>query len=210
MAGVRAVIFDVGNVIVPVDLFKVCTGLTWFSGMSTSNIYKEIFDSGLSRRFSEGRLTPRKFYQEVCCSIGAPTLSFEEFKDIWNSIFEDNAEIESVLESIRPGIKLLLLTDINSIHWAHISKLPVIKKFFPRSQQRVLSFRFGVRKPDERIFHCALERCCCSVGNVLYVDDVYPNVKAFQNLGGKGLLYHCGVHSTDKLKEALRNYGAIT
>lgn len=152
MTKIKCIIFDFGRVIGNFDHMITCNKLVGFSDCSADEIYRLIFKSGLEKQYDEG-LDFETFYNKVAGAIGAnKKLTIEMFAEIWGDIFSENSGIERVLEKIRPGIKVLLLSNTNPAHWKYISQIPAVQKFFGNDRQLILSFKLGFRKPDERIF----------------------------------------------------------
>lgn len=209
---VRAAVFDFGNVLAPFSHLKACTGLAQFSDLGPSEIYKAIFDDGINKRFDEGKLRAKKFYEEVSRKIDVNTkLGFGPFSDAWNSIFDHNPDMEPFLSEVRPDVKLFLLSNTNEIHWSYISELPVIQRFFSKRKQQVLSFRTRVIKPHPLAFLKVIARTGCERDGILYVDDIHANVKAWEALAGRGqgFVYHCELHSIDRLKVKFGSLGLL-
>lgn len=207
---VRAVLFDIGNVIIGFDHQTICDRLRTFTGLSARDIYHQIFSSPLMRRYDEGNVASEEFYEVVIKQIQADTrLTFEAFTQIWQATFIENPAIDRLLDRLQPEIPTILLSNTNELHWQYLAKHPVVRKHFADEGLLVLSFQVGCCKPDERIFREALSRCGCAAKEALYVDDIASYVEAFVRFGGKGIIYNCQTDPMGRLERELSSWGLL-
>jgi FMN phosphatase YigB (HAD superfamily) len=203
---IRAIVFDFGKVLAEFDHMKTCAGLAKFSisNLTESEIHKIIFEEGLEKEYDSGKIGSHDFFIAVCRKINASIeLNFDEFAKIWGNIFTPNVKIEELLISIRPEIKMILLSNTNELHWDYIEKIPVIQEFFSDPKFLVRSYEQGMRKPEPGIFQLAIEKAGCPPEEMIYIDDVQDYVDVFQGLGGHGILYDCTKESVDELRKKL-------
>ena len=190
---VKAIIFDWGNVLGPINHQKACEVFSAFSEMPTDKIYKVIFESGIEKDFDEGQSTPEQFYSQVCEAINVSkgNMSLEECKIAWQEVLlGDNKKMECVLHYIKNDVKMLLLSNTNVWHWEVLSKSSIVKKFFSSLWQQILSFKVHCRKPDDLIYHEGIRRCGYDPREILYIDDIPKFAQKFGNLGGQHIVYH--------------------
>lgn len=206
---IKCAIFDFGNVIGEFDHMITCCKLADFSKFSPKEIYEKIFKGGLEKEFDEGKISSSNFHKKVCEAILCSNLKDFDFFEIWGNIFSENKDIEEVLKCIKPGVKILLLSNTNQIHWSYISQMPVIKKYFSSEDNQILSFRIGARKPDEKIFLEAIKRCNCKTEEIIYIDDIPEYIEIFKKLGGYGILYNCQIDPIEKPEKELVNFKAL-
>ena len=208
--GMKAIVFDFGRVIADFDHMKTCNGLSSFSDLSPKEIHQKIFKSDLEKDFDQGKISPFNFYQKVKQVIKASDkLTFVLLQEIWGDIFIENPGIETIIKKIEPGIKILLLSNTNQIHWRYISQIKVIKSHFAQEKNLVLSFQIGCRKPDLRIFQEAILRCGNNPTDIIYVDDIPEYVAVFEKLEGHGIIYNCRTNPIEKLQKGLSKFGVL-
>jgi FMN phosphatase YigB (HAD superfamily) len=200
---IRAVLFDLGRVIVNFDHAQICHGLARFCPYQAAEVHHIIFDGGLERQYDEGKLTSTEFYAEVLRRLHAEHLSYAEFATIWGDIFTLNADIFSLIPRLDPQVKRLLISNTNEIHWQYIRKFAPIVQYFSDPQQWVLSFAVQTRKPDTRIYTEAIRRAGVAAREILYLDDIPAYAEAFRALQGQAIVYDCRFHSREYLEKLL-------
>jgi putative hydrolase of the HAD superfamily len=131
----------------------------------------------------------------------ALTITFEEFKDIWNPIFWENPRVIEAIEYLKAkGYPLFLLSDTNELHFAHIiDQYPIVHAF----DEWILSFEVGAKKPEKRIYDVIFEKMDVDGSDVFYVDDLERNVEAARSLGIEGLVFR----DAEDLWRALKDKG---
>jgi len=207
---INAIVFDFGRVIANFDHMRSCYGLSSFSSLSPEQIYRKIFKSSLEKKFDQGELSPSDFYQEVRQLIKASNrLTFTSFYEIWGNIFSENPGIKTILEKIKPEIKIFLFSNTNEIHWHYISQIEAIKSYFIHEKKLILSFQIGYCKPDPRFFQEVIIRCENDPTDILYIDDISKYVKTFVKLGGHGIIYNCQIDSIEKLAKELSHFNVL-
>lgn len=203
---IKAVLFDLGNVLTDVDNMETCRNLAPFSHLSPEKIWDTIFESEYEQ-YDKGMITSQEFYNAVKERISAnPALTMERFVDAWNNIFTPNPEIGQVLSRINPGIRLVLISNTNDLHWQHLSRDPIIRQFFGDQERVALSFQEHSRKPDPQFFRVGIEKCQCKPQEIFFIDDIAENVEAFKNLEGNAIVWNCQADSIEKLLRALEEH----
>jgi FMN phosphatase YigB (HAD superfamily) len=197
---VRAVIFDLGNVIVPFDPQRRVLEFAAVCPYTTAEISSRVAASGLAQRFETGQVSPQEFYHGICRTLDLQ-VSYSEFCRIWSSIFLPETLIpESLLESLHLRYRLLMLSDTDPIHFSTIGKnYPIIRHF----DARVLSYEVGARKPSSRIFQAAIARAGFPASQCLFTDDSAANVEAARNEGMVAVQFR----SLPQLEAEFRAYG---
>ena len=177
---IKAVLLDLGNVIVPVDFSRCHAAFEQVCSFPAQEIPGRLRPSGLVERFETGRITPEEFVSEVCGILGL-RVSTPQFWAIWSSIFLSQTLIpESLLEGLRRRQRLVLLSNTNAIHFAMIEeRYPLLRHF----DDFVLSFRVGAMKPSPVIYREAIARAGCRPEECFYADDIGRFVEAAREEG---------------------------
>ena len=170
----RAIIFDLGNVIVPFDFNRAYDRMEAISGLGREEIRRRISAAGIGPRLECGRIETRDFVARVNGLLGT-SVGYEEFLEMWVSIFEQRALIpEALLLSIRERYRMLLLSNTNALHFGWLDKtFPHLGHF----HHRVLSHEVMATKPDPRIYQEAIRRSGCRPEECFFTDDVEDYVK---------------------------------
>jgi putative hydrolase of the HAD superfamily len=99
---------------------------------------------------------------------------------LWSAIFTPMPETIALLEEIRGRCRLMLISNTNALHFAYLAQhAPFIFLF----DDRILSFRVGLRKPDPAIFRHALDLAGARAEETLCIDDRIENIAAAEALG---------------------------
>ena len=177
---IKAVIFDLGRVIVPFDFRRGYERIAPLCGLPAEEIPKRIAPSGLVNRFESGAIAPRDFVREFSKLIGLET-SYETFCEIWSSIFLPETLIpESMVAGIAQRYRTVLLSNTNAIHYAMLrANYPLLRHF----HACVLSFEVGAMKPMPAIYRRAIEAAQCLPGECFFTDDMPAFVEAARAQG---------------------------
>jgi glucose-1-phosphatase len=107
-----------------------------------------------------------------------------------------------LLAEVQQSVQIGCLSNTNSMHWDHQTSLwPVLDMF----DFRFLSFKLGLAKPDEAIFHAVAERLPFRRDRILYFDDVAVNSDAAKSFGFRSEQ----VRGIDEVRTALREFGVL-
>src|SRR3972149_10946698 len=112
---IKTVLFDLGNVIIPVDFRRCHEALARVCPHPPEKVPKIMVSTGLPKRFEQGEVSPEDFVREACQLLDMQ-ISFDEFWEVWTSIFLPETLIpESLLEGLRRHYRLLLLSNTNTV-----------------------------------------------------------------------------------------------
>jgi putative hydrolase of the HAD superfamily len=176
----RAVIFDVGRVIIRVDLSRSMAALGHRRGLSHLQVLRELEADPHWPDWQEGRMAPRDWYAYLSKKLNF-SHSFDEFCTIWNSVLEPEPLLPvSLFERLATKCRLALLSNTDPIHVAHFEAAYEFVRFFP---VRVYSCRVGSSKPSPMIFHHALREVGAMPDEAMFIDDMHVNVMAAASLG---------------------------
>ena len=176
----KTVIFDLGGVIVPLDFRRGYAALESICPYRAEEIPSRIAATGLVPELEKGLVPPEEFAGRVSDALGM-RVNFEEFCDLWSTIFPPHTLIpESLLEGLRGRYRLLLLSNTNAIHFPFIEKhYPLLRHF----DEFVLSYEVGAMKPAPEMYRAAIARSECAPEECFFTDDVLDNVEAARREG---------------------------
>lgn len=187
MAGkLRAIIFDIGRVLIRVDLGRSMKGLATGTSLSPAELWSAIEKDPRWRDWQEGRVTPRDWHLHLAKKLG-DRLTFEQFTEAWNAALDPTPILpQSMLEGLAGKYRLALLSNTDPIHVAHIEKTYAFVKLFPA---RIYSCAVGASKPDPLIFREALRALKAEAKEALFIDDIEAYVQAARGLGMAGIQF---------------------
>ena len=176
----RAVIFDVGRVIILVDLSRSMGSLGKRDGLTHLEVLRELETDPRWPDWQEGRMTPRDWHAHLAKKLQFP-YSFDEFCAIWNGVLAPGQILpDSLFERLGRTCRLGLLSNTDPIHVAHFEANYSFVRYFP---SRVYSCRVGSSKPSPAIYHRALREVEATPEETLFIDDMLENVHAAAGLG---------------------------
>jgi glucose-1-phosphatase len=199
---IRAVIFDLGKVLVDFDFQIAARKIYSLSGKNPKEIYDFFFNSPLTQSFEEGRISPEDFFVEVKKHLGLK-ISFNEFLPVWNGIFfltDENKKVYHLSKSLKKDYKVVLLSNVNVLHFEYLKQnFPVFDTF----DHIFTSYEAGFIKPDPRIYQKVITALGCEPAEIFYTDDREELIAAANKLGLRGFIYR----GFEQLKQDLASCG---
>ena len=196
----RAIIFDIGRVLIRVNISRAMEGLATGLSLAPQEVWSAIEKDPRWVDWQEGRISPRDWHLHLCKRLGA-TLTFEEFSEVWNRALDpDPIHSESFFGKLSKNYRLGLLSNTDAIHMSHEEARFPFFRYFP---VRIYSYRVGASKPDPIIYRKALEACKVRAEEAVYIDDVAAYAEAAKRLGMTGVVFQ----SPEQLQSELRTLG---
>jgi epoxide hydrolase-like predicted phosphatase len=187
---VKAIIFDLGGVIVDLDFSNFYNSIITQSPLNKpqTQIILEFFRQ--SDIYHQGLMGDEEFYHLACDLLQVCELDQKSFFTAFNSIISGfNSEIAELLKTIKHNtrIKLICLSNINSSHWEFlVSKKWGFLKFF---DDLILSHEVHLTKPARKIFEYAIEKAGCKPEEIVFIDDGINNIRMARELGIIGIKF---------------------
>jgi HAD superfamily hydrolase (TIGR01509 family) len=182
----RAIIFDIGRVLVRLDVAGAMGGLAGTISLTPQETWAAIEHDPRWRDWQEGRMSPRDWQLHICRRLGV-NLTFEQFSEIWNHVLDPTPLLDGpFLESLSKRYCLAVLSNTDPIHVAELEKRFDFFRFF---KHRIYSCAVGASKPSPLIFRAALRACKTTADNAIYIDDIPAYVEAARQLGMTGIVF---------------------
>ncbi|MDD4980512.1 MAG: HAD hydrolase-like protein [Candidatus Omnitrophica bacterium] len=179
---VKAIIFDLGNVVVDFDHRIAAKKISRFTPKTAQEIFDLFFDSKLTGLFEEGKISSREFFLKVKETLDLK-LDYNGFLPIWNEIFflsEKNQAVYALAKSLKKRYKVVLLSNINILHFDYLKKNFSV---FDAFHTVITSYESGFRKPHPSIYQEALNVLKASAPEVFYTDDRSELIEGACRLG---------------------------
>jgi putative hydrolase of the HAD superfamily len=182
----RAVIFDIGRVLVGVDVSRAMTGLAAGLSLSPGELWTALQNDPHWPDWQEGRMSPHDWHLHLLRRLGI-ALTFEQFTTVWNLALDPKPlQDDGLLEKLSKTYRLALLSNTDPIHVAYMEANYSFFRLFPA---RIYSCTAGASKPSPLLYLEALRACKVQSSEAVYIDDVLPYVEAARNLGMAGIHY---------------------
>jgi epoxide hydrolase-like predicted phosphatase len=177
---IKAVIFDLGGVLVRTEDQQQRRQLADRLGISRHQMYHLVFDSQSAQLASQGKMTVAEHWEAVRQALGLPEEEFQRVpQEFWAG---DRLDMELVvyIRSLRSRYRTALLSNAWDDLRGYLTDHWRIADAF---DELVISAEVGVTKPEPRIYRLALERLGVAPGEAVFVDDFKENVDAARALG---------------------------
>jgi len=197
---IRALIFDLGRVLLNLDPEASYARMSALSGLSSDEIRSLFRGSRLSHDFESGRIPARDFARRVCELLGTD-VPYEDFREAWYAMVDQGAIVpEEFIVALRRKYRLVLLSNTNELHFEMLrARCSMLNHF----DGYTLSYQVGAQKPDKAIYLDAIEKSRCEPQECFYTDDIEEYVQAARRMGINAAQFP----GFEELKTILRDAG---
>jgi putative hydrolase of the HAD superfamily len=183
---IRAVIFDLGRVLVNIDNPLLVKKL--FKGLDADNpqeLGRNTMRDPAMVEFNCGRIPAQEFHRRMCERYQLD-LEFDTFKKLWCEIFYPMDGMEDLVRSVSKKRTVGLLSDTDPIHWSFIrTRWPWIAAI----KNPTLSYEVGSMKPEAAIYLAAAENVNTPVQHCLFIDDLQTNIDGARAVGMRAIRF---------------------
>ncbi len=202
MVMIRHILFDLGNVLVPVnwdiafgrliphlppDLADLCAN----DRLAFQNLLAEP-----ATALETGRIEFDEFFR-IVRDILRTDLSEEEFHDIYCRIFSLDEEMVALGQILCERYGTWLVSNTSRAHYEYIVET------FPRVEfykDAALSFELGAMKPSAECYEKAARKFGIEPTSAVFIDDLPENVAGAVAAGMTGIVFRNKVQLLDELK----------
>jgi HAD superfamily hydrolase (TIGR01509 family) len=174
---IKAVLFDMGGVIVQLDSLETLLGP---SSLTSDKIWNQWILSEAVQQFERGMCKVEQFADRIVDELGlegSATDFIERFMNFPQGLYPGAVEmVASVPARITTGV----LSNTNALHWDAQKDAEVVRSLCERSY---LSYAIGLAKPERDIFDYAIADLGVRADQVLFIDDNQINVDGAKTTG---------------------------
>ena len=183
---IEVVVFDLGNVIIPVDFAKTTKAFVTLGGKQASELYHRAGQNYLFEELERGEVSRKEFLDRVRPILNHA--SDAEIVEAWNAMLShiDLSTFE-YLDKLRPRYRTYILSNINTYHAEWVAKAmrsasseQDISQYFDHV---FYSHEIGHRKPENRAWQIIVEQKGIDPKKTLFIDDKEINIEAAKALG---------------------------
>jgi glucose-1-phosphatase len=206
----KAVIFDIGRVIINLDFSRAFAPLAAVivdkNGsalrLSPDDVWKMVREDERWIDWQEGRLSPQEWYEHLMRQLKL-SLTYVQFRDAWNLVLHPQTILpDGLFARLGERCRLALLSNTDPLHLEAIQERFTFGRHFP---VRIYSCSAGMSKPSPTIYRATLDALGVSSSEALYVDDLQEFVDAVRALGLDAIRFE----SRDSLERQLRSRGLL-
>ncbi|MGA2662530.1 MAG: HAD family phosphatase [Verrucomicrobiota bacterium] len=199
---VKAVVFDLGKVLVDFDYMIAARRLAARSKMSPERLMAVLVRSSSFIEYERGRVTRRELFNEICRATGFNG-SLEEFALFFSDIFaEIKPMVELHAELRNRGFATYVFSNTNDLAVEHLRRA---FPFFGNFDGYIFSYEHGVLKPEAGLYEVLERQSGRRAGELLYLDDRLENTQAGAARGWEVILHE----SPEKSQAAIRGLGLL-
>ena len=196
---IRAVVFDLGKVLVDFDYEIAARTLALRSEASLEGIRSLIDQSPLLIRYEKSELSAQQFFEAVNAQIHFRG-TFEEFAAAFGDIFTEIPPMTQLQATLsRRKIPTFILSNTNDIAIGHIRRsFP----FFIKFTGHILSYEQRVLKPEQRIYEVAEQMSGCTGEEILFLDVRPENIEGAARRGWRTICHQSPDESIRQVESA--------
>ena len=196
---IRAVLFDMGGVIVRTEYQAPRQHLAERLGMEYDDLVKIVFDSDSGYKASVGAITVEEHWASVMKKLKRPATEMDAIRhEFFAGDIIDRTLID-FLRSLRGKYK----TGIISNAWGDLREYMVREKLDDAFDHMIISAEVGAVKPEAKIYQVALEQVGVKPKEMVFVDDFAVNIEGCEKVGIKGILFRDPDSAIKQLKALL-------
>lgn len=205
LSQIRNIIFDLGGVIINLDIPATIAAFNKLSDVPFEEIYTQAQQNELFDKFDKGLITDFDFFTQLRKELRYQGAD-EELLRAWNAMLLDvPARRLDLLVQLRLHYKTFLLSNTNETHVEaferELYRQHGVKNFNDYFEGVYYSCRMGMRKPDEEIFHTLLKKHRLAPSETIFIDDTEQHVRGAGRCGIKSYLLPKNMEVGDLLKE---------
>ena len=185
MKNIKAIIFDLGAVILNINYQNTIDGFEKLGVKNASSFYSKQVQSNLFNQIETGEISAKKFLKELQKETN--NASINQVSEAWNAMLLDLPENRlAFIRCLKKEYSIYLLSNTNSIHIdAFKKKIGASQwiKFCNLFEKMYLSYELGLRKPNVAIFKHILNEQSLKPQEVFFIDDSPQHIEGANKLG---------------------------
>ncbi len=208
---VKNIIFDLGNVIIDLDIDRTWLSLKHWLGDDFEMKLKNISpDNDIFIQFEIGKISEEEFFETLRQLMDAP-LSIKLLKEAWNAmLLQIPPQRFEMLSQLKERYNVFLLSNTNKTHvdWVDGYLRTVYNFTIQDFDERYFhkpyySHLIHLRKPDTDIYEYVLKDAQLKADETLFIDDNAHNIEGAKKVGLQTILHEIGAEIVDVMQPYL-------
>jgi epoxide hydrolase-like predicted phosphatase len=200
---IKAIIFDLGGVLVPERIRTIKKSIA--EELGTNNLDSLLNKDDLKGKTTRGEISLLDLYTDITKNLDTQ-ISPENLLNKHLTIYKREAtkldqDVMSIIESLKGKYSVACLTN-TEIEIAQFNKKRGLFNHFNKSY---ISTEMGAMKPQPKIYLRALEDLACLPEEAIFIDNKLEYVDGAKDVGINGILFQ----SAEKLREELKSYNVV-
>ena len=189
LEGIKNIIFDLGNVLIPLQVKKA--GEVFNSlmnqSLSTDQFIEKNYDA--FRQYETGKISTRAFVGAIRQHM-RPEVTDDQIKEAWNMVLGDfPGHYVEMLSRLKDHYQLYILSNTNELHAQFFeTRVPGVAHLGDLFDGLHYSHVEGLRKPQPELYEKILRDNNLVPQETLFADDLEENLEAAARQGIQTLL----------------------
>lgn len=182
---IKAVVFDIGGVLVDYDMPANITLLAKQLNVEEATI-EQIFFENLMVYPHLAALPEEAFWKKMSDQFHLPRIPREQVLiKTYQQTATPNSDMLAFVDFLsQKEVELVTLSNTIAAHVVALTEMNVFRSF----THKIFSYEVGMRKPDLAIFTHTLTRIGLKANEVVFIDDAEENIAAAQAVGMHSIL----------------------
>jgi putative hydrolase of the HAD superfamily len=186
MQKIRNIIFDLGGVLLNIDLKRTEDALKELGFDNLSSYMSQKHISSFFREYEMGKIDDAAFVQSIQ-SLSPKKLTEEQVINAWNALLLDFPEERiALLRKLKEKYRLFLLSNTNLIHYRKFQQQIYLQTggyLEDLFEKTYYSHTVGLSKPDLAIFRLVIDENKLDPAETIFVDDSEANIEGARQAG---------------------------
>ena len=204
MGQIKNIIFDLGGVIINLDIPKTIEEFNKLSRKPFESFYNQIKQNPVFDLFDKGQVSELDFFDEIRKALDI-NVSNEQLMFAWNAMLLDfPINRLELLTKLKTKYRLFLLSNTNETHVAAFEKQLLATHGYhnlePFFEKVYYSCRMNMRKPDTEIFEYVLKENNLKPEETIFIDDSPQHIEGALKIGIKAHFLSKGKETEELLQ----------
>lgn len=175
MGEIKNIVFDLGGVIINLDIPRTISEFNKLSTKPFESIYTQLQQSPIFDLFDKGQISESDFFLQLKDHL-KEGVTDTQMKEAWNVMLLDfPIHRLQLLSALKSNYRVFLLSNTNETHIAQLEsdlyKEHGYRNLEPFFEKVYYSCRIGMRKPDSEIFEFVLNQNNLNAHETIFIDD---------------------------------------
>jgi epoxide hydrolase-like predicted phosphatase len=176
---IKAVIFDMGGVLLRTEDQTNRVQLAERLGVPVRHVYDTVFNSETALQATVGTLKEDEHWTSVAEVFGLDDDELADFRKAFWSGDQLDETLVNFIRSLRPHYKTALLSNA----WSGTRENVAVHEFLDAFDITIFSAEIGMAKPNADIYEYMLEKLGVEANEAVFVDDVEKNIDGARATG---------------------------
>ena len=201
-SSIRAVIWDMGGVLVRTENQVPRERLAERHGLTLKQLYNLVFDTEVSAKATLGIVQEESVWQNIARTLNLDPEGLAAFmQEFWAGDGLD-AGLHQFVNGLRANYKIGLLSNAWSGARSVLDQRYHMLDIFDVT---IFSAEVGLAKPDPRIYQLVLGKLGVEAAQAIFVDDFQANIDAANSLGMHGVSFKNSLQARQDVMQIIAN-----